>query len=188
MARVIVMGGIGSGKSTVSQLLSHHGYLIIEADRIGHELLEPSGAAHEAVAERWPEVVADDGRIDRAALGAIVFGDLGQLRQLEAMTHPHIRHEVLERSAGLDHVAVELPITPEFLGPNWVSVYVSTDRETRRARLRSRGMSDSQIEARMAAQPSDEQWLEVADHVLTNNGSLEDLAQRVAALVVTLSS
>lgn len=187
MARVIVMGGIGSGKSTVSTLLGDHGYLVIEADRIGHEILEPGGPAHDAVVERWPEVV-HDGRIDRGELGAIVFSDLAQLRQLEALTHPHIRHAIVERAGEHADVAVELPLMPEFLGPNWVSVYVDANEDVRRRRLEERGMTTHQVDDRMAAQPSRAQWLEAADHVIPNDGSLEELSESVASLVVTLAS
>ncbi len=187
MARVIVMGGIGSGKSTVAGLLGHHGFFVIEADRIGHAVLEPDGPAHEAVAERWPDVLTD-GAIDRGRLGQIVFGDPGQLRQLEAMTHPHIRRRILELADSAEHVAVELPLLPEFLGPTWLSVYVDTPDELRRSRLGARGMTEEQISARMAVQPSREQWLEAADHVILNGGSLEELASSVGDVVVTLTS
>lgn len=187
MPRVIVMGGIGTGKSTVSQLLGHHGYVVIEADRIGHEVLEPDGAAHDAVAERWPEVVVD-GRIDRARLGGIVFSDLAQLRQLEALTHPHIRRAIIERAHEFENVAVELPLLPEFLGPGWVSVYVHAEDEVRRRRLSDRGMRTEDIDARMAAQPDRETWLSAADHVIHNDGSLEALARAVSDVVVTLAS
>lgn len=187
MARVIVMGGIGSGKSTVSSLLGEHGYLVVESDRIGHEVLKPGGPAYDAVVERWPEVV-HEGQIDRGELGAIVFSDLAQLRQLEALTHPHIRHAILERSASSHDVAVELPLMPEFLGPDWVSVFVDAAEDVRRGRLEERGMAKQQIDARMGAQPSRAQWLEAADHVLDNNGTETQLREAVQSLVVTLAS
>lgn len=187
MPRIIVMGGIGSGKSTVSQLLTHHGYLVVEADRLGHAVLEPDGEAFDAVSQRWPEVVVD-GRIDRSRLAGVVFGDLAQLRQLEALTHPHIRRRINSATSGLDPVAVELPLLPEFLGPGWVSVFVDADDDIRRQRLLDRGMSENAIAARMGAQPNRSTWLEVADHVIRNSGSLEHLAEQVSGLVVTLTS
>lgn len=187
MPRVIVMGGIGTGKSTVTQLLRGHGYLVIEADRIGHAVLEPGGAAFEAVAERWPGVVID-GRIDRSRLGAIVFADLAKLRQLEALTHPHIQRIILERAGVADDVAVELPLPPGFLGPGWVSLYVDADPTVRRTRLLARGMAAEDMDLRMAAQPDRETWLADADHVIRNDGSLESLARQVDDFVVTLAS
>lgn len=187
MTRVIVMGGIGSGKSTVASLLGHHDFFVIESDRVGHSVIEPDGPAFEAVAERWPEVIRD-GVIDRAHLGRIVFDDLSQLRQLESMTHPHIRHRILELAESADRVAVELPLLPEFLGPDWLAIYVDTPDRQRQSRLIQRGMSSDQIAARMDAQPSREQWLDAADHVVTNSGSLEELASSVEDLVVTLTS
>ena len=77
--RLVISGGIGSGKSTVAARLRELGAAVIEADVIGHEVLEVGGAAHDAVAQRWPTVVTD-GLIDRSALAEIVFADMAQLR------------------------------------------------------------------------------------------------------------
>ena len=96
--RVIVSGGIGSGKTTVLRLLERLGAVVVEADRIGHEVLEPGGASYDAVATRWPSVVVE-GRIERSLLAAIVFSDLEQLALLESLTHPAIRDEIAIRVA-----------------------------------------------------------------------------------------
>ena len=84
-ARVVLCGGIGSGKSTVGTLLAARGAFVIDADEVGHRVLEPGGRAFDPVAGRWPSVVVDNA-IDRGALGRIVFDDAAQLAELEAIT------------------------------------------------------------------------------------------------------
>ena len=93
---LVLSGGIGSGKSTVGRRLAERGMAVIDADEVGHRVLEPDGAAFDEVAQRWPEVVSEDS-IDRTALGRVVFGDAAQLRELEAITHPAIRAEIESR-------------------------------------------------------------------------------------------
>ena len=95
--RIVVVGGIGAGKSTVLARFEELGAMIVETDRIGHDVLEPWGSAFSAVAERWPEVVVD-AQIDRSALAAIVFNDADALAELEAISHPAIAREIARRS------------------------------------------------------------------------------------------
>ena len=180
---ILIIGGIGSGKSAVGAALADRGMLVIDADLIGHELLEPGGAAHERVAARWPEVMIGE-VIDRRALGRVVFADSVELAALEAITHPAIRAEIQARIAAAPgrSVAVELPLPADFLGEGWSRFVVDVPDEIRIDRLRERGMDDEEIASRMAAQPSREQWLEGADHVIDNGGdraALEDEVDRI---------
>ncbi|HSG79140.1 MAG TPA: dephospho-CoA kinase, partial [Acidimicrobiia bacterium] len=93
--RAILSGGIGTGKSTAADVFAALGAEIVSADAMGHGVLESGGEAFDAVAARWPEVVGDDGTIDRRALGRIVFGEPALLAELESMTHPAIRSRIL---------------------------------------------------------------------------------------------
>ncbi len=179
-AVVVLTGGIGTGKSTVARLLAARGADVIEADRLGHAVLEPGGAAFGPVAERWPSVVVD-GRIDRGALGRIVFAEPGALSELEAMTHPEISRLIHRRIDDSDAsvVVVEIPIPARWLDPAWPRVVVDVDDLARRSRLAGRGMEAADIEARMAAQPSRAEWRALADEVVANDGDLTDLEAAV---------
>ena len=181
--RVVIFGGIGSGKSTVGRMLGEHGAVVIDADAVGHAVLEPGGAAHEAVATRWPEVV-EKGRIDRGKLGRAVFADLDGLRQLEAITHPHIGDIIVtaaQKAAALP-VVVELPLMRRILGPEWIWVLVDADDGERVRRVVARGSAPDDVARRMAAQPTRDQWRSSADLVLENEGDEEGLRRRVADL------
>jgi dephospho-CoA kinase len=175
-------GGIGSGKSAVRVLLDRSGLETIDADSIGHEVLEPDGAAFGQVAEGWPSVVID-GRIDRKALGAIVFDDRGELEALEEITHPHIFGTIERLVQGIDDVViVEIPLIRPAMKGVWRRIVVDCDDSTRLGRLSKRGMSSADAEARMRSQPSRSEWLAVADLVVPNHGSLEELASTVVQL------
>lgn len=176
-------GGIGSGKSTVAALLRSRGALVIDADELGHQVLAPDGEAYAAVAARWPEVV-DGGVIDRAALGAVVFADPDQLRELEALTHPAIAARIAAAVAGTtaDVVVVELPVLRDLTGGGWPRVVVDAPDEVRVARAVRRGLDEASVRRRMAVQPSRAEWLAVADHVVDNSGDLDHLADQVVRL------
>lgn len=188
--RVILSGGIGTGKSTAAAMLAAKGIPVIHADRIGHAVLEPEGEAFHAVAAWWPEVVVDE-RIDRARLASIVFDDPQALKQLESMTHPAIVARILNLVA--DHgeaelVVVEIPVLLPILGDSWTRVVVDAPPELRKRRLAERGMGHADIEARMAAQPSGQEWRRAADYVLANAGSVADLEAEVERLLAWLRS
>lgn len=162
------------------------GHTLVEADRIGHEVLEPEGAAHAAVVARWPAVVVD-GSIDRRALGRIVFADRAQLAELEAITHPAIHRELVARvEAAEGPVVVEVPIPVPWVPDQWPKIVVDAPDEVRVARLVDRGMDLDEVTQRMAAQPSREEWLALADHVVDNGGTPEDLVAAVDRLVEAL--
>lgn len=181
---MLLSGGIGAGKSTVGALLAARGADVISADRLGHALLEPGSDVHEQVADRWPQVVGDDDRIDRGALAGIVFGDPGELAALEDMTHPAIRAaaRAAAESSSAEVVVVEVPLPGEFLGPGWVRVVVHADAAVRRQRLRAAGWSETDISGRMAAQPTDDEWRDQADYVLDNGGDEATLRPAVDRL------
>jgi dephospho-CoA kinase len=149
-------------------------------------VLEPEGPAFEAVARRWPGTVVD-GVIDRSRLAAIVFNDPGQLAELEAMTHPHIRRIILAMVEGAEGpVAVEVPLLSDFLGAGWTRVVVDAPDEVRLQRLLARGVDPGDARARMRAQPSREQWLAGADVVVDNSGDEDHLMAEAERLAETL--
>ncbi len=170
--RFVLTGGIGSGKSYVAARLESRGWAVIDADRIGHEVIQPGGAAFEAVAGRWPDVVVD-GAIDRRALGRIVFASEGDLAELESYTHPAIRATIAERivSAGA-RVVLEIPLLNEWL-PTWPRVVVEAPLDVRVARLEQRGMSGEEIADRLAAQPDEHEWHAAADFLIDNGGEAD---------------
>jgi dephospho-CoA kinase len=187
--RVVLSGGIGAGKSAAAESLKARGIPVIHADMIGHSVLEPEGEAFAAVAARWPEVV-EDGRVDRQALAAIVFEHPRALAELESMTHPAIAARILNLVAaesGSEIVVVELPLLLPILGAGWVRVVVDAPLAVRKQRLLTKGMQQADLEARMAAQPTEAEWRAAADYLLPNNGSMEDLDAEVDRLLEWLN-
>ncbi len=164
----------------VATRLRDLGAYVIEADVVGHEVLEQGGAAYQSVAERWPSVLSG-GVIDRGALARIVFSDIGQLRELEALTHPAIATEIRRRVAAVGNsvIAVELPIGSDLVGAGWVRVIVEAPVGLRVTRLVARGLDEEDVRNRMHAQPSSEERRSGADYVIVNDGTRAELMRRV---------
>ncbi|WP_447036754.1 dephospho-CoA kinase [Streptomyces sp. DSM 118878] len=187
MLKVGLTGGIGAGKSEVSRLFVASGAVLIDADKIAREVVEPGTPGLAAVVEAFgEEILAPDGSLDRPRLGSVVFADAGKLALLNSIVHPLVgaRSAELERSAGEDAVVVhDVPLlTENGLAPLYDLVVVVDARpETQLDRLvRLRGMSEEDARARMAAQATREKRLETADIVIDNDGPLVGLAERVA--------
>jgi dephospho-CoA kinase len=187
-------GGVGSGKSTVAGMLVEHGAMLIDADALAREVVEPGTRGYDAVVDRFgTQVVAGDGKLDRAALAAIVFADETARLDLNAIVHPLVGVRTGELMAAAPAGAIvvyDVPLLVESgLTTGWdCVVVVVADAELRLARLRDRGMPDVDARARMAAQASDEQRRAVADEVLENNGDLAALATDVDALWARLQA
>ncbi|MGI5527557.1 dephospho-CoA kinase [Streptomyces syringium] len=187
MLKVGLTGGIGSGKSEVSRLLAAYGAVIVDADRIAREVVEPGTPGLAAVvAEFGPGVLTADGALDRPKLGAIVFADTGRLTALNAIVHPLVRARSaeIEAAAAPDAVVVhDVPLLAENgLAPLYdLVIVIDAAEETRLDRLvRLRGMTREEARARMAAQATREERLAVADLVIDNDGPLEALEAQVA--------
>ncbi|MEX1006128.1 MAG: dephospho-CoA kinase [Acidimicrobiia bacterium] len=181
----VVTGGIGSGKSTIRRTLEELGAVTIDADRIGHAVLEPGGTTFDAVAERWPQVVTDDGLIDRAALGGIVFADPDELHELEAITHPAIGAGIGRRidDAGDRVVVVEISVPKDLVGAGWLQTVVADlPTDERRQRLIDRGMEPEDVDRRMASQPSRDGWRARGRWVISTSGTRDQVAERVHRL------
>ena len=189
MLRVGLTGGIGSGKSSVAARLAGLGAVVIDTDRIAREVVEPGMPSLTAIRERFgPSVVSDDGILDRAGLGRIVFGDRAALRDLEAITHPAIWARTAELFAAAPDDAIvvhDMPLLVEagMTGEYHLVLSVLTDTETRLRRLvEHRGLHEDDARQRIAAQADDDARRAAADVLLDNNGSPEDLAIAVDAL------
>ena len=191
MTHVGLTGGIGSGKSAVLRLLAERGAVVVDADAIAREVVEPGTPGLQAVADEFgDEVLAPDGSLDRGALAALVFSSSVSLARLEAIIHPLVRarrQELLAAAAreGADVVVEDIPLLVEKgMGRDFdLVVVVTAPVQARIDRLvRLRGLSEADVRARIANQATEEQRLEVADVVLDNSGSPEALGLEVDAL------
>ncbi|MER6616924.1 dephospho-CoA kinase [Streptomyces xantholiticus] len=186
MLTVGLTGGIGAGKSEVSRLLVSYGAVLVDADRIAREVVEPGTPGLAAVVDAFgPGILAADGTLDRPKLGSIVFADPERLATLNGIVHPLVgeRSRELEQAAGPDDVVVhDVPLLTE---NNLRSLYdlvivVDASPETQLDRLVGlRGMTESEARSRMAAQATREQRRAVADIVIDNDGPLEKLEPQV---------
>jgi dephospho-CoA kinase len=183
--RIGLTGGIGSGKSTVARLLAAHGAVIVDADRIAREVVEPGTPGLAAVVEAFgARVLTADGTLDRPALAGIVFADPESRRRLDGIVHPLVRRRTAELVAAAPEDAVVVNDVPLLVETGQASSYdlvlvVEADPEARVARLVQRGLSAEDARARIASQATDEQRRAVADVVLDNSGAPEDLAGQV---------
>jgi dephospho-CoA kinase len=183
--RVGLTGGIGSGKSEVARMLAAHGALVIDADRLAREVVEPGTPGFARVVEAFgPDVVAPDGRLDRKALAALVFSDAGELARLNAIVHPLVGDLTVElvAEAPADSVVVhDVPLLVEngLEGAYDLVVVVDAPEDVRLARLVARGLTEQDALARMAAQASTEERLAAADYLVENDAGLADLRAQV---------
>jgi dephospho-CoA kinase len=191
--RVGLTGGVGSGKSTVSTILGELGAVVVDADALAREVVEPGTPGLAAVVgEFGPEVLTDDGHLDRARLGALVFGDSDRRTALEAIVHPLVRARAaeLEEAAPPGALVVhDIPLLVETgqAGDFDAVVVVDVPEELQVARaVRERGWSREEARARVAAQASRGDRLGVATYVVDNSGTLEDLRHRVTEVFAEL--
>jgi dephospho-CoA kinase len=187
--RVGLTGGIGAGKSEVSRRLAAHGAIIIDADAISREVVEPGtpGLA-EVTREFGAGVLLPDGTLDRPRLGDIVFADPAKRAALNGIIHPRVRDRMaeLEQGAGPGSIVVQdVPLIAEnnLAGLYDIVVVVDVPPRVQADRLvRNRGMTREQARARMAAQASRADRLAIAGIVIDNSGSLAELDRQVGEL------
>lgn len=190
MLKLGLTGGIGSGKSTVSRLLAAYGAVVVDADLIAREVVEPGTPGLAAVVEAFGPEVAPGGVLDRDALGALVFGDDEKRKVLSAILHPLIGTRSAElwaaaEAAGAAVLVHDVPLLVEnHLEAMYdVVVVVDVPPEVQVDRLvRLRGMTEADARARIAAQTSRETRLASATVVLDNSGTPDQLALQVDAL------
>ena len=192
MRTIGLTGGIGSGKSTATRILSELGAEVIDADRVGHEVYRAGTPGWGRIVQSFgSEVVGADGEIDRKRLGALVFADPKRLAELNSLIHPLIREEVRRRLEDRRAAGSNTPIGVEaavLIEAKWFTLVdvvwlVVADREAVYRRVAAqRGLDRAAIEARMRSQVSDEERRRHAQVVVDNSGSEEDLRAALTRL------
>jgi len=192
MPLLALSGGIASGKSTIAAHLAERGAVVVDADAIVREVQSPGSPVLAAIAERFGEgVIQSDGALDRAALGARVFGDPEALGALNAIVHPAVRVESQRRFdeafAADPHgvVVYDVPLLAEVRSDDpWDFVVIAhAPAGVRHERLiRHRGMSAAEADARIASQASDDERLALADVVIDTGGTIEQTLAQTDAL------
>ncbi len=183
--RIGLTGNIACGKSTVGRLLAERGAEYVDADRLVHALMEPGTPENDAIVARFgADVRAPDARIDRRALGALVWQDPAALKALEAILHPGVRAEVRRRLAATTAPATVVDAIKLIEGDLYremdaVWVVTCPRAEQVRRLIETRGLTASEAEARIAAQGSQDEKVRHATVVIDNAGSLADLERQV---------
>jgi dephospho-CoA kinase len=198
MLRVGLTGGIGSGKSAVSQRLAALGAVVLDGDKAARAVVQPGTPGLARIAETFgPGVLTADGSLDRAKLAGIVFADEAARAKLNAITHPLVREhlraaeEAAVKEGGPDTIVVhDIPLLAEGQRSADFDVVIVVDvpPEVQVSRLAGRGLPEDQARARMAAQATRDQRLAIADIVIDNSGTHPDLDQRVAEVWAGLAS
>lgn len=187
-------GGIGSGKSTVAKILSDLGAVVIDADVIAKEVLLPGTSGFESAVNTFGSTILDnEGNIDRKILAKHVFENPNELAKLEAIVHPAVIARVATIRESLPKTAVVVYDTPlmfekQLQGQFDKVLMVVADSDLRRSRLVERGLDPADITARLANQATDEQRVTIADFVVENNGTYEQLQEQVAKVWQQLSA
>lgn len=192
MPLVALTGGIASGKSTIARRLAEHGAIVVDADQIVREVQQPGSPVLSAIAEEFgTDMILVDGSLDRARLGAAVFGDAAAVGRLNAIVHPAVKRESARRFAeafDADPEAVvvyDVPLLVEARADDpWDLIVVAhAPAEVRRDRLVTlRGMAEQDASARIASQVSDDARLAIADIVIDTAGTLDETVAQADAL------
>ena len=198
MQLIGLTGGIASGKSVVASRLAEHGAVVVDADRIAREVVEPGTPVLARIAEEFGAgVIASDGSLDRAALGALIFSAPEKRAALNAITHPAVSirsHELFEAAAAADPDAIVVYDVPLLVDAGRTDefdliVVVNASTETRIARMMElRGMTRDEAVHRINSQATDTERLAIADVVIDSNGSLEQSLEQADALWEKLSA
>jgi dephospho-CoA kinase len=194
VARIGLTGGIGSGKSTVASMLAAKGAVIIDADQISREIVEPGQPAlDEIVAVFGPGVLREDGTLNRGELARLAFADKDQTKRLNAIMHPRISAESSARISAAPAgsiVVYDMPLLVETKQDSAVDhvIVVDVPVETQRERAIGRGLEAEDVDRRIEAQATREQRLAVAHTVIDNSGSIEKTQAQVDSLWASLQA
>ncbi len=187
MLLVALTGGIGSGKSLAAEYFAACGAHILDFDQLARDVVERGSEGFDEILLRFGDDVLREGNLDRARLAEIVFNDAGARKELEAITHPKIRAAFDQIVSQLESEAIlvsQIPLLAESerAHPFDFVVTVRASAAIRRARLIKRGMKEFQVAQRMQAQASDLQREAIADAILINEGSEDELLRQVENL------
>jgi dephospho-CoA kinase len=191
VSTVAVIGGIGCGKSSLTELLAARGAVVVDADVIAREVVEPGSSALERLVEAFDAtILRGDGSLDRAALAALAFADPASTERMNEILHPAIGVELVrqvhEARSRADVVVVAIPLYRnehrELLGIDRV-ICVECPRDVALDRLVSkRGLTREDAELRMAAQATSDERRTMADEVIDNTGGMDELERTVDEL------
>ena len=178
-------GGIGSGKSTAARMFADLGAIVIDADAIAKEVLEPGQVGYESVVNNFGEEILDSsGNIDRVILAGKVFGDTTKLKELEEIVHPAVATKVAQIRESLPAGSIIIYDTPLLIEKSLQQqfdqvIVVLAPEALRTQRLLARGLAQNDIIARMSNQATDEQRREIANYIIDNSSSLVELREEV---------
>lgn len=181
-------GGIGSGKSTAARMFADLGATVIDADAIAKEVLEPGQLGYETIVSKFGDEILDSsGNVDRAILAGKVFENSSKLKELEDIVHPAVASKVNEIRESLTvgtTVIYDTPLLVEKKLQNQFDqvIVVLAPEPIRTQRLLDRGLGQRDISARMSNQATDEQRREIADYIIDNSGTLEQLRAQVLSV------
>ena len=190
--KVGLTGGIGAGKSTVADLFSQKGAVVIRSDELARQVVEPETPGFRQVISRFGnEIVNDKGSIDRAKLAQVVFNDDVALKDLENIVHPLVRertNKLMSEQTSETIIVNEIPLLLEKKMESLFEflVIVISNEKNRLERLSQKGVSEDQAKARMAKQVNDQERKAAADFLIVNDGNLDQLEADVEKIWQTL--
>jgi dephospho-CoA kinase len=190
--KVGLTGGIGAGKSTVADLFSKRGAVVIRSDELARQVIEPQTPGFKQVTSRFGnEIVNDEGNIDRAKLAQVVFNDDVALKDLENIVHPLVRertNQLMSEQTSETIIVNEIPLLLEKKMESLFDflVIVISSEKNRLERLFQKGVSEDQAKARMAKQVNDQDRKAAADFLIVNDGNLDQLEADVQKIWQTL--
>jgi len=183
--RVIgLTGGIGSGKSLAAEYFADLGALVIDADQLARAAIERGSSGFDEVVATFGDSILKNGEIDRRGLGELIFTDPTLKAKLENIIHPWVRNQFEEAVASLktdETLVYEIPLLFESKAQDRFDIVITVEAimENRIARLRAKGLHISEIESRIAAQATQEQRESIADFVIENDASADELLRKV---------